>query len=361
MNILHVYKDYHPVLGGIENHVRVLAENQAAAGHRVSVAVCARRGAPAGDCTINGVKVARAGRWCTVRSMPVSTELPRLVRRAAADIVHVHSPFPLGEWAALRLPRRVRVVTTHHSDIVKQKVLVRFYGPALRHFLRRVDRIVVTSEAYAASSPWLQPHAAKWRVVPLGVDPTVFTASGPAAADAAPLLFVGRLRYYKGLDTLLESLTNLPGARLDIVGEGPMKTRWMELAARLHVADRVRFLGDVEEADLPRRYRGARLFVLPANCRAEAFGTVLLEAMACGLPAVTTELGTGTSWVVQDGVSGRVVTPSNPVRLAEAVRSLLADESLRRRMAAAAVERVKAHFTLRQMLAGVEAVYREIA
>jgi len=359
VRIVHVYKDYFPVLGGIENHVRVLAEGQAAAGHGVGVVVCAlgrrtRRTVEA------GVSVVRAARWGTLRSMPLSPAYGAALRGVAADVIHVHSPFPLGEQAALRRVPGTPVVVTHHSDVVKQKLLLRFYAPLYRRFLDRVSRVIVTSAAYARTSPWLAPHGAKCRVVPLGIDAHAF-APGPAGEAAqTDLLFAGKLRYYKGLDDLLQALERLEGVRLAVVGGGRMRQRLEALAAAPALAGRVRFLGEVPDAALPLLYRSAKVFVLPANCRAEAFGTVLLEAMASGLPCITTELGTGTSWVVQDGVSGRVVPPRDPDALARAVRELLDDPAKCRRMGDAGRARVLETFTTDRMAAGVEAVYREV-
>ncbi|MDD5707332.1 MAG: glycosyltransferase [Kiritimatiellae bacterium] len=359
MKILHIYKDYFPVLGGIENHVRVVAESQAQAGHNVTVLTCSP-GRATHETLAGGVRIVWAGRLATLRSMPISPALPRLVRHERPDVVHLHTPFPLGELAILRLPSDQPVVVTHHADIVRQRLLARLLAPLLRRSLRRVQRIVVTSEAYARGSPWLRPHAGKWRVVPLGTDTTCFSPDGPVAADAAELLFVGRLRYYKGLDTLFDALLQLPGVRLDIVGDGRMAAAWRARSEALGLSDRVRFLGDRPDAELGARYRGAKLFVLPANCRAEAFGTVLIEAMACGLPCVTTDIGTGTSWVVQDGECGRVVPPSQPEPLAAAIRAALADAPLRLAWSKAARQRVEQHFTVERMLAGIEGVYREI-
>lgn len=358
MRIVHVYKDYFPVLGGIENHVRVLAENQVAAGHDVTVVVCAP-GLGSGQRLEAGVSIVRIGRLCTLRSMPVSFAFAPELRAIAADVIHVHSPFPLGEQAALSLPADTPVVVTHHSDVVKQKVLLRFYAPLYRRFLRRVDRVIVTSAAYARTSPWLGAHAVKCRVVPLGIDSDVFAPGPGDETMSTELLFAGKLRYYKGLDDLLQALQGLVGVRLTVVGDGAMRQRLEKLAAVPALAGRVRFLGEVPDAALPHHYRSARLFVLPANCRAEAFGTVLLEAMASGLPCLATELGTGTSWVVQDGVTGKVVPPRNPAALAETIRTLLADPAQCRRMGEAGRQRVLDAFTTERMLAGVEAVYRE--
>ena len=128
------------------------------------------------------------------------------------------------------------------------------------------------------------------------------------------------------------------------------------MAQELQITDRVEFLGEVDDEELPGIYRQAHLFVLPANARAEAFGTVLLEAMASGLPCVTTEVGTGTSWVVQDGVTGRVVPPHDPEALAKAIESLR-DRSVRLEMGKAARERVERLFTQERMIRDVEAVY----
>ena len=379
MDILHIYKDYAPVRGGIENHVRALAEAQAAAGLDVAVCVCAPAdgSAPPGITRENGVAVHRLPRIATLRSMPLSLPYWRAVRRLAreARIVHVHSPFPLGEAAVRSLPTGVRLVVTHHSDVVRQKLLLKVYAPLYRTFLERVDAILPTSEAYARSSPWLRPHLDKCHVVPLGVDtrrfrPDAKTSVGNQShpcetiepeSEARPfhLFFVGRLRYYKGLDTLLEAMRALPERiRLDIVGDGPMAATWRALAAVPELAGRIRFLGEIPEDALPGAYRSADLFVLPCNCRAEAFGTVLAEALASGVPCVTCEVGSGTSWVVRDGVTGRVVPPSEPASLADAIRGI-AESTPERRAAMAREARrdAETRLSLDAMLAGVRAAY----
>jgi rhamnosyl/mannosyltransferase len=138
-----------------------------------------------------------------------------------------------------------------------------------------------------------------------------------------------------------------------------MAAPWQALAAELGLVDRAHFLGDVTDEDLPSLYHAADCFVLPANARSEAFGRVLLEAMASGLPCVTTELGTGTSWVVQDGLTGRVVPPRDELALADAVGELLADPHRRREMGGAARARVEAEFTQARMVGRVETVYGE--
>lgn len=360
MNILHVYKDYYPVLGGIENHIKALAEAQAAEGHQVTVLVCD----PAYHTTIttlNGVKVIKAGRTATLASMPVSLSQPIILARQRPDIVHIQSPYPLGEAANWVIGRGLATVISYQSDVVRQKTLLRFYGPILKRVLKAADGILVNNPRYIQTSTWLQPVRDKCRVVPIGIDTDrfAFRPTGVTTGNLK-LLFVGRLRYYKGLDTLLHALVKAPSAHLTIVGIGPMQAEWQGLTSKLDLGERVDFVGEVDDNHLPDFYAQADVFVLPSNARSEAYGIVLLEAMASGLPCISTELGTGTSWIVQDGVTGFVVPPKDPLALAEAVNKLVADESLRQQFAQAGLERVNSEFTEAIMVKRIMALYEEI-
>jgi len=360
MRILHVYKDYFPVLGGIENHIKVLAEAQAAAGHKVIVLIC-DPGPRSRVEDLNGVRVIKAGRMGTFASMPLSLRQWIYLARLHPDVVHVHSPYPLGEVGAWLLKPHVPMVVTYHSDVVRQKGWLKVYGPILRRVLRRADRILPTSSKYLDSSEWLQPVRDRCTVVPLGVDHQWFSPPPEPYAGPPALLFVGRLRYYKGLDTLLRAMVHLPSdVRLRVVGTGPMLGLWESLAAELDLVSRVEFVGEVSDADLPAQYHRASLFVLPANARSEAFGMVLTEAMASGLPCVTTEVGTGTSWVVQDGVTGAVVPPDDPPALAEALVALLSQPARLREMGVAGRARVVTEFTQDRLVDRVMQVYESL-
>jgi rhamnosyl/mannosyltransferase len=359
LRILHIYKDYFPVLGGIENHLRTLAEAQAAAGHQVTVLVCA----PDGHTQVtrdNGVCLIKASRLATVASMPLSLRQPLVIARLRPDIAHIHAPYPLGEVANWLWGRARATVITYHSDIVRQQGWLRLYAPLLRRVLRAANAIIATSPSYLATSPWLQPLQERCTVVPLGIDLARFSVAKGRMEQPQPfLLFVGKLRYYKGLDVLLQALTTLPQAQLVVVGDGPMRGTWQALAQTLGLAGRVTFVSEVAETTLLAYYAAAALLVLPSTSRAEAFGTVLLEAMAAGLPVISTAVATGTSWVNQDGVTGYVVPANNVEALAHAIRLLLSDAARRQRMGAAARERVAAAFTLTTMARQVATVYTQ--
>jgi rhamnosyl/mannosyltransferase len=371
MRVLQIYKDYFPVLGGIENHLRVLSEGLAARGHEVTTLVTSpsRHGQ---EEQAGMLRVLKAGRVLHLASTPLSATMLPLARATPADVVHLHYPYPPGDLAYFARRDRPPLVVTYHSDIVRQKLLDRLYGPLREQTLRRAARILPTNEPYLHSSPVLRRHAAKCQVVPLSVDLARFNpASETTQAQAAELraryapdggallLFVGRLRYYKGLHLLLEALRLTPG-RLLLVGSGREEGALKAQAQEAGLGERVVFVGDVGDAQLPAYYAAADLFVLPAHLRAEAFGIVLLEAMASGLPLVTTELGTGTSYVNQHGRTGFVVPPGDPLALARALSVLLGNPLLRAAFGAAGRRRAAAEFGHERMLDRVEAIYAEL-
>jgi rhamnosyl/mannosyltransferase len=167
------------------------------------------------------------------------------------------------------------------------------------------------------------------------------------------------LRYYKGLDHLIRALPQIP-ARLRVVGIGPMEAEWRALAQEMGVAGRIEWLGETPDNDLPAVYHSADLFVLPASHPSEAFGLVQVEAMAAGLPVVCTELGTGTTYVNLDGVTGLVAPPRDPAALASAINALIADPARRAAMSRAAQDRVAQEFDLDVMVGRVLALYGDL-
>jgi rhamnosyl/mannosyltransferase len=370
VNILHIYKDYPPILGGIENHVKLLAEGQTARGHAVTILATNPAGVRTTRTVENDVVVIRAGRLATVASTPLSLALPWQLSRQRPDIVHLHFPYPVGEVSQWLLRRGRATVLTYHADITRQAGILRFYRPLLRRVLAAVDAIIIGSPPMR-NGVHLADQQAKLHLIPYGIPLARFRAAPGegemARARAAlgrpsafpTLLFVGRLRYYKGLDTLIRALPEIPG-RLLVVGIGPMAAEWRALAQATGVADRVSWLGEVSDADLPAFYHLADLFVLPASHPSEAFGLVQVEAMAAGLAVVCTELGTGTSYVNQDGVTGRVVPPRDPAALAAAIRELLADPARLAAFGRAAQARVAAEFSQSVMVERMLAAYQAL-
>ncbi len=363
MNILHIYKDYFPVEGGIENHIKQLAEAQAARGHSVSVLVTSRNRQTHVE-KINGVRVIFAARLATVSSAPVSPAMFGLLARERPDIVHLQFPYPWGEVANLFFGKAGAAVMTYQSDIVRQKYLRVVYAPLMRRVLAQVDRIIATSPNYIASSRVLAPFREKCIAIPMGIDPTPFATRSASSRERADgevrLLFVGALRYYKGLQYLLAALPFIPNAHLVVVGTGPMGWQWQALARELGVANRVDFRGEVPNPELPPYYQACDIFVLPSSERSEAFGLVQLEAMAAGKPVICTELDTGTSYVNVNDETGLVVPARDSGALVAAINRLCADAGLRRRMGEAGRARVLQEFTLDKMVDRVMQTYSAV-
>lgn len=364
MHILQIYKDYHPVIGGIENHILALSNGLIARGHQVTVLVTSLNNRD--ELIQQGpLTIIKAARLLHAASTPLSVSLFRHARKLRPDLVNLHFPYPPGDLVYRALPERPPLVITYHSDIVRQRRLLQLYSPLLRKTLKRAARIIATSPNYIASSPWLAPHVERCRVVPLCTDAERFSQSDPALVNrlrqrhGSPLLlFVGRLRYYKGLHILLEALPHTK-ARLLIVGTGPEESRLRTLAAQYGISERVDFAGDIGDDELPSYYAAADLYVLPAHLRSEAFGISLLEAQAAGLPLISCELGSGTSFANQHGQTGFVVPPNNSQALAQAINVLLANPELRRWMGRNGQRRARELFSPEAMLSATEAVYYE--
>ena len=369
MKVLLLYKDYHPVVGGIENHIRLLARGLRAQGVDARV-LATNTGTATLRQTIDGVPVTKTGRQAHILSTPISLSYFAELRKqtAMADLVHLHAPYPPAELAQLILGRAKPTVISYHSDIVRQRRTGKIYAPLLRKVLQRAALVAASSPVYIASSPFLRDVQEKCRVIHYGIETERFAETGQVRDDAQRLrsqhgdlpllLFIGRLRHYKGVDVLIRAMRRIE-AHLLIIGTGPMQEAWQDLAREENLADKVFFLGDGSEKEsLAARY-AAELFVLPSTNRAEALGIVQLEAMACGLPVVCTELGTGTSYVNRDGETGLIVPPNDPRALAAAINKLLGDPAMRARMGAAGRKRVRKEFTFQTMINATISFYQE--
>ncbi len=258
-----------------------------------------------------------------------------MLRRLKFDVLHFHTPNPIGAVAVLAARRAEPIVVTHHSDIVKQRLLGAPATVAQSWLYARAAALIAATPKHIEHSPVLRRFESRCRVIHFPIDalpymnaPSLWDEQLPAAWRNEPLvLFVGRLVYYKGVDVLLEALRLTPQARLAIVGVGPLMTSLTERAAILGITERVKFLGSVTDDRLRALYKCARFLVLPSVAPSEAFGMVQLEAMAAGRPVISTDLKSGVPYVNRHGVTGVIVPPSDPLALAAAMKTLLNAES----------------------------------
>ena len=369
MRIVHLYKDYYPpVFGGIEQTVSRLALGAARAGHEVTV-LCSAHGARRDrDEILDGVRVIRCAEWARAASTPICPGMPGRLARLEADVLHLQFPSPPGEVSCLLAHRRTPMVVSYQADITRQAAVLPFYRPVIHAVLQRARVIMAASPQYIEHSAFLRRYRSKCRVVPLGIELEPYADLARYNTEAAVLrarygsgplvIFAGRFRYYKGLRVLLNAMTHVRGT-LVLVGGGGEESELRRLHTELGLGNRVYFAGSLDNAGLLAHYRAADVAVLPSILAAEAFGLVLIEAMASGLPVVSTELGTGTSFVNQHGETGLVVLPGDAGALAEALNHLLGNPELRQRMGQAGIRRVRDVFSADRMVATVLDVYRE--
>lgn len=372
MIVTYLNKYYPPHLGGIEYHLRDLAEAMAARGHTARAIVANEEPGTVVE-EVEGVEVNRLARAFAAASTPVAPGMRAAVkaetrRDEPPDLFHLHFPYPWGETSWLRAGAPGPSVMTYHSDIVRQKRALAAYKPMLDRVLDSLDVIIASSPDMVVHSPFLASRAAKCRVIPFGIDVSRFDAGDERVARAKELreahdrpviLFVGRLIYYKGVEVLMRAMEYVD-ADLVVIGQGPLEGRMREMALARRITDRVTILPPVGAEELAAHFRAADVFVLPSVARSEAFGLVQLEAHASGTPVVSTRLTTGVPFVNEDGVTGLTVPPEDETALAEALRALVADDSLRERLGRQAEERARRDFTIDRMVDDTLALYREV-
>lgn len=363
MRVLQLGKFYDPYVGGMETVLREICESLA---DQVEFQVVVANTVPRTQRDYRKVPVTRVASAGKLFSCSLAPSFPLWARKFDPDVIHVHLPNPLAELSALLANRDVPVVAQFHSDVVRQKNLLKVYEPFLHSFYRRANCIVVPTPRHIEISKFVSQYREKCRVVPFGIPLSRFELDEDGLErvshlrDGLPsVLSVGRLVSYKGVEFLIRAMENVR-ARLWVVGTGPLGESLQTLANQLGVADRVEFLGQISDEDLVSYYQASDVFVLPSVTNAEMFGVVQLEAMACRKPVISTDLPTGVSWVNQHGKTGFVVPPASVSDLTEAINYLLANPQLRDEMGAAGRDRVEEQFTSTKMAESMLQVYQDV-
>jgi rhamnosyl/mannosyltransferase len=367
MKVVHVFKDYYPpTTGGIEQHMQVLCAGLA---RHVDVTVLVpSRSRRRSEERLHGARVIRVPEFGRYFSSPLCPSMPAELRRLAPDLVHLHFPNPTGDIAYLLSGCRAPVVMTYHADVIRRSFLLRPYRPVFGLLAPHIGRIIATSREYLDSSAFLTSYRDRCVVIPFGVDLDDFALRIGEVDQVQALrqrhgepivLFLGVLRYYKGLDVLIRAMVRVTG-RLLIAGQGPQRASLEALVRELSLTDRISFLGRVSESERRLLLHACEVFVLPSIDRSEAFGIVQLEAMACGKPVVSSDLSTGIRLVNQDGVTGKLIPPGDPDALAVALNQLLEDDALRAGLGKAARLQVEREFTAESMITRTLDLYDEV-
>lgn len=372
MKVLHIYRTYFPdPPGGLQEAIRQVALASHIQG--VTNTVFTLSPQPTPELLIRpGIQVVRCRSWlapasCDIGGISAFSTFARLAREAT--VLHYHFPWPFADVLGCVVRTNSPAILTYHSDVIRQRLLGAIYAPLMWRMLHSMRAIVATSPAYAQTSPVLSHPSIrdKVRIIPLGIDDGSYPKVGDDAvfdrigvsADEPFFLFIGVLRYYKGIHFLVRAAKGV-GCKIVIAGSGPEGERLRKLADEIG-ADNVTFAGQITDAEKVTLLKHCRALVLPSHLRSEAFGMVLVEAAMFSRPLISCEIGTGTSFVNMNEETGLVVSPGSSDALALAMNVLLTDNALAARMGGAARTRYERLFSGQALGRAYAELYREVA
>lgn len=309
--------------------------------------------------------------------------LPGLMNIKDYDIVHLHYPFYFGSemiYAISKL-RKLKYIITYHHDVINTGLIGLFCkvnsSTLMKLIINSASKIGVTSLDYVQQSIIKDIINIKrkndWVVeIPNGVDINLFNPSVDGTKikkqhgieSKEVVLFVGALdkaHYFKGIEYLLRSFAKLKNndANLLIVGNGTLKKLYIEIAKELNILDKTVFVGNVSNDDLPKYYAASDIIVLPSISMGEAFGVVLIEAMATGKPIIASNLP-GVRTVISDGINGFLAEPKNVEDLASKIEYLLENEDVRREFGKQGRKKAERYYSWENIGKKLESIYLEV-
>jgi len=301
------------------------------------------------------------------RSQPLNLRYPSLKKlMLESDVINHHYPFPTMEVALfrnLKIIKQRKFVITWHANIENSrwKSIGKYYNPLINILLKECDAIVVTSPQLFENSKILQKYSEKVVVIPLSFAPQI--SSSEIIPRLFPinrkfkLLFIGKLREYKGVKYLIEAISDLD-VELEIVGDGEKEIELKELVKTLNIHDKVKFYSNVSNDEIYTFYKNSDLFILPSINEAEAFGIVQLEAMSNAMPVINTLLKSGVPFVSLDSFSGLTVKPADSESLKQAILRIITDKEFYEQLSKNSLERSK-EFTREKMATSYIDIYRQ--
>lgn len=350
---------FYPIRGGVEKVAYDLMLGLSGLGVHCDM-MCAASQGGSRVITVNdhaGIICCHA--WFKAAATMISPAMIFALRRVQSryDIIHVHHPDPMACLALFLSGYKGRVILHWHSDILKQKTLLKLYLPLQRWLLRRADQVIGTTPVYLSESPFLRDVQQKTVCLPIGVEPMKPVPEDVQAvrrryAGKKIIFTLGRLVPYKGYRFLVAAARYLKDDYVVLIGgTGVLKDELLQEIDDLGLKGKVELLGRIDDRDLPAYYGACDVFCLSSIQKTEAFGIVMIEAMSCGKPVVATDIPqSGVPWVNAHGVSGLNVAPSDARELARAIEAVTEDKSAYDRYSAGALRRYHELFTKEMMI-----------
>lgn len=285
------------------------------------------------------------------------------------DIIHLHHPDPMSALALFLSGYRGKVILHWHSDILAQKVLLRFYKPLQTWILKRADLILTTSPNYLEQSKYLTKYKKKSDILPIGISDISKDYNVEKSEhikqqykDKKIIFSLGRLVTYKGFEYLIYAAEYLPEDYVILIGgEGPLKQHLQDIINQKQLNSKVCLLGYLDDVDVFSYYKACDLYCLSSIEKTEAFAIVQIEAMSFSKPIVATEIfGSGVSWVNKNGYSGINVPPKNSQKLSLAIIEILQNKDRYDKYCNNARQRYLEFFNIKSMIDNVLVLYNSI-
>ncbi len=284
------------------------------------------------------------------------------------DVIHVHLPDPMSLIALFITRPKSKIVIHWHSNILRQKylyLLVRYFEKWL---LKRSDIILCTTPKYYANNSTLKPFENKISYIVIGLNTKDMPINNDLYEEinqdtsTNKIIYVGRFVYYKGIEYLINAMSLVKSnCVLYLIGSGILENKLRDLVKELGISNKVVFLGQLEDKDKFAYTKSSKILLLPSIYKTEAYGIVQVEAMAFGVPLISTKIeGSGVDWVNKDGVSGLTVLPENAIQIAEAIDKLLLDRDLYNVLSKGAETRFNSLFTAEIMINELVLKYKRI-
>lgn len=358
MKILQLVKYYDPCQGGMENVVKNIVEGIITYSNNINFTVYSnshKQNFVKNIVNKNRETIIKEITPLHLKSQPLNLRYPSLKKLIKEhDIIHHHYPFPTMEFTLLRYLKLMvnkKLIITWHANINNSRWswIQCIYNPIINKLLERADVIVCTSPQLLEESNLLQKYKEKVQIIPLSFNPRYSSVISKAYPNSRnfELLFVGKLRKYKGVEYLINAIEKLD-VKLNVVGNGEEIENLKSLVNLNNLSNKVTFIIDADDKQLLVLYKKCDLFVLPSINEAEAFGIVQLEALANGLPVINTNLRSGVPYVSLNNFSGITVDPKNSNQLKVAIEKIITNKNLYELYSSNALERAK-EFSIEKM------------
>lgn len=361
---------FYPFIGGVEKYVYYISKELVKYNDCDVKVICANEPKSIEYEVYNDISIQRLGYIGKLANTNVTPSLPKVLYCEDFDIIHTHVPTPWSsDWSNIisRIKNKPLVVT-YHNDIIGTGIantIANIYNSTtLKLLLNKADKIIITQDDYI-NSPHLQNYRDKITTIPNGVDTGIFKPSNHRNSNQIFFLSVlDRFHKYKGLDYLLDALVNvkevIPDVKLVVGGKGELLDFYKSKSAELGIEDNVEFKGFLTDEEVIKCYHESELFILPSiSSLQEGFGIVVLEALSCETPVISTTI-VGVSDDVTKTDSGIIIPPKDTGMLEESIIRILSDKNLISMMGKNGRKLVKEKYEWKRISEDIHSLYEEL-